>query len=116
MLLTELPSYLKEELGFNIKANGVISALPYLVQAVTSWVASYISDRIVKKDKYQLSWVRKGFNSVGKFGERVANAFRTIMNRNHFFKRSRRSLAKFRKIENAFRQSLPDNAYCPGTM
>ena len=67
MLLTELPSYLKEELGFNIKENGVISSLPYLVQAITSWVASYISDSIVRTEKYPLSWVRKGFNSVGKF-------------------------------------------------
>lgn len=67
MLLTELPTYLKEALHFDIKANGLISSLPYLVQAFTSWISSYISDRIVKTDKYPLSWVRKGFNSIGRF-------------------------------------------------
>lgn len=66
MLLTEMPTYLKSSLGFQIKENGVISSIPYLVQAITSWIASYISDRIVKSEKYPLSWVRKGFNSIGK--------------------------------------------------
>lgn len=66
MLLTELPTYLNEALHFDLKSNGLISSLPYLVQAITSWISSYISDRIVKTDKYPLSWVRKGFNSVGK--------------------------------------------------
>lgn len=69
MLLTELPTYLgdKNGLNYDIKSNGVISALPYLVQAVTSWIASYASDRIVRSEKMPLSWVRKGFNSIGKF-------------------------------------------------
>ena len=67
MLLTELPTYLKEVLHFNIQENGIISSLPYLVQAITSWIASYISDRIVRTEKYPLSWVRKGFNTIGEF-------------------------------------------------
>ena len=67
MLLTELPTYLKEGLGYDIKSNGVISSVPYLVQAVTSWVASYISDRFVASEVTSLSWVRKGFNSIGNY-------------------------------------------------
>lgn len=46
--------------------NGLISSIPYLVQAGTSWAASYASDRIVRSERFTLSQVRKGFNSIGK--------------------------------------------------
>jgi len=71
MLLTELPTYLSKSLGYDIQSNSQISCLPYLVQAITSWISSYISDRIVKSDKYPLSWVRKGFNTIGFFGPAI---------------------------------------------
>ncbi|CAN7999053.1 unnamed protein product, partial [Ixodes hexagonus] len=66
-LLTELPSYLKNILHFDIKQNGFVSALPYLVGTVTSWGAGFLADHIRRKDLFSTSIIRKFFNSVSVF-------------------------------------------------
>ncbi|XP_055953850.1 sialin-like isoform X1 [Argiope bruennichi] len=71
ILLTEMPTYLSGILHFNIKADGFLSALPYIVQALTAWVVSYVVDRIRKSGKMNITTIRKISNSIGLFGPAV---------------------------------------------
>uniref|UniRef100_A0A1B6JQ30 Major facilitator superfamily (MFS) profile domain-containing protein n=1 Tax=Homalodisca liturata TaxID=320908 RepID=A0A1B6JQ30_9HEMI len=72
MLLTELPSYFSHVLGFNIKNNGLISALPYLIMCSLTVVFSWIADFINKRDILPISVSRKMWNSIAHWGAAAA--------------------------------------------
>ncbi|XP_049873033.1 putative inorganic phosphate cotransporter [Pectinophora gossypiella] len=67
-LLTELPTYLTKVLGFNIKANGIISALPYLAAFIMCFVFGFVSDYTLGKKYISVNACRKINNSIGSFG------------------------------------------------
>ncbi|KAF8789845.1 putative inorganic phosphate cotransporter like protein [Argiope bruennichi] len=71
ILLTEMPTYLSGILHFDIKSNGLLSALPYIVQAVCAWLVSFLADRIRKSGKMSITTIRKVCNSIGLFGPAV---------------------------------------------
>ncbi|KFM80289.1 putative inorganic phosphate cotransporter, partial [Stegodyphus mimosarum] len=68
ILLTELPTYLSSILHFNIKSNGLLSALPYIVEAISAWIFSFCADRLRHSGKLSITTIRKVFNSIGLFG------------------------------------------------
>ncbi|XP_013788638.2 putative inorganic phosphate cotransporter [Limulus polyphemus] len=70
-LLTELPSYLNNILHIDMKANGVLSALPYLLQAILSWVGGFTADIVRKKQLFSNTVVRKICNSVAFAGSGI---------------------------------------------
>ncbi|XP_046680580.1 putative inorganic phosphate cotransporter [Homalodisca vitripennis] len=72
MLLTELPSYFSHVLGFNIKNNGLISALPYLIMCSLTVVFSWIADFINKRGILPISVSRKMWNSIAHWGAAAA--------------------------------------------
>ncbi|GFY47713.1 hypothetical protein TNIN_205181 [Trichonephila inaurata madagascariensis] len=69
--LTELPTYLSSILNFNIKSDGFLSALPYLLQAIVSWIISYIADGLRQRKRFSISTIRKVSNSIGFFGPAI---------------------------------------------
>lgn len=71
-LMTEMPSYLKQVLGVDIKANGVMSALPYLAMYLLSFPFGFLSDYVLKKELISITATRKFNNSVGLFGPAIA--------------------------------------------
>ncbi|CAL1294844.1 unnamed protein product [Larinioides sclopetarius] len=71
ILLTEMPTYLSGILHFDIKANGLLSALPYIVQAICAWLASFLADRLRKSGRMSITTIRKVCNSIGLFGPAV---------------------------------------------
>lgn len=71
MFLTELPTYLSAILHFSIKSNGGLSALPYLLQAIVSWIVGYASDFARQKQYFTVSTIRKLCNTVGFFGPAI---------------------------------------------
>lgn len=64
-LLTELPSYMKNILHFDIKENAFISALPYLLSWFFSLASSPIADYLIENNILRRSVTRKLFNSLG---------------------------------------------------
>ncbi|XP_055941336.1 putative inorganic phosphate cotransporter isoform X2 [Argiope bruennichi] len=66
-LLTELPTYLAKILHFDLKQNGMLSAIPYLMQACLAICASFIADRLRASGRYRINTIRKWFNSVAFF-------------------------------------------------
>lgn len=64
-LLTELPSFLKHRLDFDLSKAGFVSALPYLVMAITIQAGGHIADCLRRKEILSTTVVRKLFNSFG---------------------------------------------------
>ncbi|XP_018907130.1 putative inorganic phosphate cotransporter [Bemisia tabaci] len=73
-LMTELPTFMKQVLHFNIQENGVLSALPYLAMWVFSMVASFIADFLIS-DSFSITKSRKLVNCIGQYGPAIALIF-----------------------------------------
>lgn len=71
-LMTEMPSYMKQVLGVDIKANGVMSAMPYLAMYLLSFPMGFLSDYILRKNWLSITACRKLSNSIGHFGPAIA--------------------------------------------
>ncbi|KAH8401155.1 hypothetical protein KR009_003355 [Drosophila setifemur] len=64
-LLTEIPSYMKNVLGKDIKSNALLSSLPYVCMFVMSFVFSAISQQLNNRHCVSTVVSRKIFNSIG---------------------------------------------------
>ncbi|RUS68632.1 hypothetical protein EGW08_023606 [Elysia chlorotica] len=63
-LLTSLPTFMKESLNFDIKANGLLSSLPYLCQFLMGITAGQLADRIRGRKLLSTKNVRKMFQTI----------------------------------------------------
>ncbi len=59
LFLTQLPTYMKEILKFDIKTNGALSALPYLAFWLVTIVSSMVGDKLIQKNILSKTNVRK---------------------------------------------------------
>ncbi|CAM1306214.1 Uncharacterised protein g4278 [Pycnogonum litorale] len=57
--MTELPTYMKRVYQVNIKENGVVSGIPYIVQALTLITCGHLSDIVIEKSIASTKLVRK---------------------------------------------------------
>lgn len=62
--LTVIPTYLATVLMFDIKKNGLLSSLPYLLTTITSCLASVYADVLRKRNIMSTSAIRKLFNTA----------------------------------------------------
>ncbi|XP_059058446.1 putative inorganic phosphate cotransporter [Achroia grisella] len=62
---SEVPSYMNKVMGVNIKANGMLTALPFLVMWFTNFFFSWISDMIIVKKYLSVTTTRKLANTIG---------------------------------------------------
>ncbi|CAH2048166.1 unnamed protein product, partial [Iphiclides podalirius] len=67
-LLTGIPTYMHKVFGMNIKANGLLSALPYLTLYLLSFPFGFLSDEIINRKWLRITTSRKCFNTIGYFG------------------------------------------------
>ncbi|KAG0719988.1 putative inorganic phosphate cotransporter [Chionoecetes opilio] len=70
-LLTELPTFMKNILHFNIADNSFMSALPYLCMWVFSLGAGQLADHLRSKGHLSTTNTRRLFNSIGIYGPMV---------------------------------------------
>lgn len=68
---TELPKYMKSVLSYNVKQNGLISALPNLVTWLCAFVSGWVSDWLIRTDKISISMHRKTFTTFATFAPGV---------------------------------------------
>ncbi|KAK0165954.1 hypothetical protein PV328_004426 [Microctonus aethiopoides] len=71
-LMTELPTFMKQILHFNIKFNGIVSALPYLAMWIFSMLISYVADWMISSGRFTHSTTRKIINSIGQYGPAIS--------------------------------------------
>lgn len=72
MLLTQIPTYMKEVLKFDIKANGVFSMLPYLMFWAFITISGMIADFLISREFLTVSNTRKLMAALGMFGPGLA--------------------------------------------
>uniref|UniRef100_A0A8C9Y7Z9 Sialin n=1 Tax=Sander lucioperca TaxID=283035 RepID=A0A8C9Y7Z9_SANLU len=70
-LLTLLPTYMNDVLGFSIQQNGMLSALPYIGCAVLAVLSGQLADYLRETCLYPTVVVRKSFSIVGMIGPAV---------------------------------------------
>lgn len=71
-ILTEIPSYMKSVLHFNIKQNALLSALPYFAMLVMSLILSPFADWMNNRRILKVEFSRKLFNTIGLWGPMTA--------------------------------------------
>lgn len=71
-LLTNIPTYMKEVLNFDLAENGTYSALPYLFLWVNMNISPFIADKLLATNKCTTTVVRKIFNTIGLLGAALA--------------------------------------------
>lgn len=71
-LMTELPTFMKQVLRFNIKDNGILSALPYLAMWIFSMAISHVADWMLSTNRFSHTSVRKIINGIGEYGPGIA--------------------------------------------
>lgn len=70
-LLTHLPSYMKDIVGYDLSKSGFVSAIPYFVLTVLLLPSGYLADWFQIKNLLSTSQVRKFFNNTSFFGQMV---------------------------------------------
>ncbi|XP_061938507.1 putative inorganic phosphate cotransporter isoform X4 [Apis cerana] len=73
-LMTELPTFMKQILNFDIESNGTVSALPYLAMWIFSMLISHVADWMISSGRFNHTLTRKIVNSIGQFGPAIALA------------------------------------------
>ncbi|XP_053609697.1 putative inorganic phosphate cotransporter isoform X2 [Plodia interpunctella] len=70
-LYSEVPAFMAKVMGVNIKANGMLTALPFLVMYFTNFFFSWFFDMLIVKKYLSVTWSRKLANSIGCVGSSV---------------------------------------------
>lgn len=65
IFLTEMPTYLTSVLRYDLGSNGLLSAIPYILGAVFSCLASMVADWLRKRHCMSVTSNRKLFNCLG---------------------------------------------------
>ncbi|XP_041371385.1 sialin-like isoform X2 [Gigantopelta aegis] len=65
MMLTQIPTYMKEVMNFDISANGFFSMLPYIGLCIMINVASTTSDCLITRKCLNVAQTRKLMNTLG---------------------------------------------------
>lgn len=59
MIMTQIPTYMKDVLHFDIKSNGAFSMIPYLVFWIFVIVGGQIADLLITREILSIEWTRK---------------------------------------------------------
>ncbi|XP_028032799.1 putative inorganic phosphate cotransporter [Bombyx mandarina] len=65
ILYSEVPAYMDKVMGVNIKANGLLTALPFMVMWLTNFFFSWFTDMLIVKKFLSVTNTRKVANSIG---------------------------------------------------
>ncbi len=65
LFMTQMPSYLKDVLKFDIKSNGLIASIPYIASSLFMLVFSILSDKLLASNKFSKKNVRRIFIAIG---------------------------------------------------
>ena len=63
--MTQLPTYLKEVFKVDIKADGLMSSLPFLSSWASIVISSILADKLIASQAFSKLKIRKVFNGLG---------------------------------------------------
>ncbi|XP_075973406.1 putative inorganic phosphate cotransporter [Anticarsia gemmatalis] len=67
-MVTDLPKYMTDVLKFNIKATGILSALPYVAMWIASFFFGLLCDFCVKRGYHNIKNARKIYTTIAATG------------------------------------------------
>ncbi|KAI1297686.1 Sialin [Halotydeus destructor] len=67
-ILFQLPTYFSTILGFDLKKNSFLSALPYLLQASVGYIVGFFFEYLMKNNLLETNTIRKLSNTIGFLG------------------------------------------------
>lgn len=70
-VITNLPKYMKDVLGFNIKDNGWIGVLVYTLMWIVTIFIGFLSDYLIKHKASRISFLRKLCTTIAAIGPAV---------------------------------------------
>jgi ACS family sodium-dependent inorganic phosphate cotransporter-like MFS transporter 5 len=65
LFMTQIPSYLKDVLKFDIKSNGLVSSIPYITCALFMTIFSILSDKLLATGWFSKKNTRRVFIGIG---------------------------------------------------
>ena len=65
VLFTELPTYMKNILHFNLENSAFLSAIPYVAYIAASFASSILVDLVIQRGMMSTTAARKTTNSIG---------------------------------------------------
>ncbi|XP_030023988.2 putative inorganic phosphate cotransporter isoform X2 [Manduca sexta] len=65
LVLTQIPTYMNEVLGVDIKRNGVYSSMPYIAMYIMAIVFGFLSDFAVNRRIMSIANIRRTANTIG---------------------------------------------------
>ena len=66
LFLTNVPTYFKEVLKFDVQSNGLLSSIPYVVVTIVIIFSGMLSDKIIESNRFKKRNVRVCFSVLGK--------------------------------------------------
>uniref|UniRef100_A0A914UMH7 Sialin n=1 Tax=Plectus sambesii TaxID=2011161 RepID=A0A914UMH7_9BILA len=69
LILTDLPTFMSDVLNFDIKANGLLSAIPYLSVWIVNNIAGFSADFLRSRKLLNTTHTRKVFMIIAMFGQ-----------------------------------------------
>lgn len=66
MLVSYLPKYMRQVLGFGVQEVGLYSSLPYIFMWLCSVGCGFLCDFLIDRDHVSITNARKIFSTVGK--------------------------------------------------
>lgn len=66
-MVTDLPKYMTDVLGFDVLKTGIMATLPYIVMWITSILFGTICDFTIKKGYLTTTNARKIFTTIGEY-------------------------------------------------
>lgn len=69
-MVTDLPKYMTDVLGFDVLKTGVMATLPYIVMWITSITFGIICDYCIKNQHLSVTNARKIFTTIGNANEK----------------------------------------------
>lgn len=82
-LLLELPTYMHEVMGVDIGNTGLILAIPFTLQALSSFISAFVMDKLIVSQIVSKEKARKGCNSVAFFGAAICLISLTLLGCNY---------------------------------
>jgi len=72
VLFTELPTYMKNVLNYDMSSKAFLSGLPYLAMVIVGALGSIVADFAIKKEIFSKTVVRKIANTIATVGPALA--------------------------------------------
>ncbi|RNA08779.1 sialin isoform X2 [Brachionus plicatilis] len=75
LYMTQIPTYIRDVLKFDIESNGILSSIPFFVSWIIVINSSFVADYLISRNKMPKIYVRKLYTALSMFTPMIALIF-----------------------------------------